>query len=151
MSGETCQEPSESVRSHDANGRLDPLDRVNEPPTVRTVNASGHLRRALLRAIESGEGSRAVHRLGSAATSVTFHIEGHGRVTLLLDRRPPMLTDDEPGEITIELDVDQARRFSAGELVLSNHLLQGTVIAWGPVRKYLAVDPIVRALLTRSA
>jgi putative sterol carrier protein len=68
--------------------------------------------------------------------------------TLMLDRRPPELADgDEPADVVIELSPDQAVRFLKGHLALPAAVLAGKVAAYGEVRKYLAVDPILRELL----
>lgn len=122
------------------------LELVNDP-TSRGTDLRPCIERAL------GLGGRPVHRLGSAGTSVTFRVlpAEELSVTLLLDRRPPAVVDgSEPAEITIELDADQAHRFSRGELVLPNCILRGEVACRGPVRRYLAFDPILRALLGRA-
>jgi hypothetical protein len=111
---------------------------------------TGGLRASLERALAMG--GRPVHRLGGAGTSVTFHVAGGESVTLLLDRRPPVVAPaGEPAESTVHLDAEQARQFARGELVLPNCLLSGTVDARGPIRKYLALDPVMRALLARSS
>jgi len=97
--------------------------------------------------------SRSVLRLGAAGTSVTFvivHPEGdESHITLLLDREPPVLADGQDAEVMIELDEAGAREFARGRLIMSNHLLEGHGRCRGPVRKYLAVDPILRGLLAR--
>jgi hypothetical protein len=89
----------------------------------------------------------AIGRLAHAQTSITFRV-GADSVTLLLDRRPPVLAPS-PGasEIEIELDVDQARRFATGALPLACAAVEGRFAWRGPIRKYLGVDPILRALL----
>jgi phospholipid/cholesterol/gamma-HCH transport system ATP-binding protein len=104
--------------------------------------------RAALSAILTDD-SQFVGRLSYARTSVRFEVEGAGTAaTLLLDRRPPRLgDDDEPAEIEISLSASQAERFAAGELSMPAALVSGTVGARGPVRRYLEVDPIIRGLL----
>ena len=67
--------------------------------------------------------------------------------TLLLDRDPPELSDDGHAEITLELDSEQLEAFARGRLVVANCLMLGTAGYEGPIRKYLAVDPILRHLL----
>jgi hypothetical protein len=109
----------------------------------------GKLRGCLEGALELDE--RARHRLGKAGTSVSFRIAGDEAVTLLLDRQPPELSSDNHAEIALDLDADQAERFGCGELVIANCLMLGTTAYDGPVRKYLAVDPILRGLLRRQA
>lgn len=95
----------------------------------------------------------AVLRLGAAGTSVTFIVSGARQesVTLLLDREPPEIGANVAGEITVELSDLQAEMFSRGRLVLSISLMDGEAAYGGPVRKYLAVDPILRGLLGRVA
>ncbi len=110
------------------------------------------LRESVERALDLG--GRPVHRLGSAGTSVTFLVveAEEMSLTLLLDRHPPEVVDgSEPAEITIELTPEQAARFARGELILPNCILRGEVPCRGPVRKYLAFDPILRALLGRAS
>jgi hypothetical protein len=134
----------------EASDRLDPSEvlETNELDT-RPPGLATELRDSLERALELG--GRGVDRLGAAGTSVTFEVAGAESVTLLLDRRPPVVTGgDEPAEITVEFDADQAALFASGELVLPNAVLRGEVACSGPVRKYLALDPIVRALLGRA-
>ena len=90
-------------------------------------------------------------RLGAAGTSITFIVSGARQesVTLLLDREPPEVGANLAGEITVELDDLQAERFSRGHLILSICLMDREASYTGPVRKYLAVDPILRGLLGR--
>jgi ABC-type transporter Mla maintaining outer membrane lipid asymmetry ATPase subunit MlaF len=93
--------------------------------------------------------SPVVNRLSYARTSVTFRVTGgHSPVTLLLDRRPPELAGaDEPAEIELELTPRQAIDLAHGLLALPAAILRGDVSVRGPVRKYLEVEPMVRALL----
>lgn len=119
--------------------------------TQQLPEGQTQLRGSLERAFDLG--GRRVHRLGSAKTSVTFEVDGSAErsITLLLDRHPPEIADGaEDAEITIELSGEQADRFARGELVLPNCLLRGEVASRGPVRKYLALDPILRSLLARA-
>jgi phospholipid/cholesterol/gamma-HCH transport system ATP-binding protein len=93
--------------------------------------------------------SPVVHRLSYARTSVMLRVTG-GRspVTLLLDRRPPELAGaDEPAEIELELTPHQAVDLAHGRFPLPAAILRGDVSFRGPVRKYLEVEPMVRALL----
>jgi hypothetical protein len=115
-------------------------------------NGDAGLRRSVERAL--GLGGPQVRRLGTAGTSVSINVRGDAErsVTLLLDRDPPLVTgSEEPAEITIELDPDQARRFAGGTLVLPNCILCGEVAYQGPVRKYLTLDPVLRSLLWRAS
>lgn len=93
-------------------------------------------------------------RLSSANTSVTIYSAdrpGAG-VTLLLDRRPPVVVgEDEPAEIVIELTGEQIDQFAAGELVVASAIMSGSVAYRGPVRKFMAVAPILRGLLSSPA
>lgn len=89
-------------------------------------------------------------RLAAAGTSVSFQIreDPEQSVTLLLDRDPPAVRrGDEPAEITIELDHEQAVMLARGALSLPPELLAGHIAYCGPVRKYLTVDPVLRAVL----
>jgi len=119
-------------------------------PEPLAGTTTGTLRAALERALALG--GRPVHRLGSAGTSVTFTIAGSDAATLLLDRHPPMICGgDEPAEIAIDLAEEQGERFLCGELTLPTDVLMGAVATRGPVRRYLALDPVLRALLARVA
>jgi hypothetical protein len=125
------------------------LDRVQENSTPADV--ASELALALERALAMG--GRPVHRLGSAHTSVRYEIldEVGAAVTLLLDRHPPVVVDgDEPAEVTIGMTRAQVVRFMRGEMILPNELLSGKVSSRGPVRRYLRVDPILRALFERA-
>jgi hypothetical protein len=91
-----------------------------------------------------------IKRLAAADTSVTFvNLDApDASVTLLLDRYPPVATGgDEPAEITIELTGQQYELFSRGAFSLPAALMAGQAGYRGPVRKYLAVDPVLRGLL----
>ena len=118
---------------------------------VSVTNGSGH--HSILWDRLQAVIARADPRLGrvsSAGTSVSFTVRGAptAPVTLLLDRDPPQLVaGEEPAEIAIELDHHQAEQFARGELSLPPRLLEGRVAYRGPVRKYMIVDPVLRALL----
>jgi hypothetical protein len=89
-------------------------------------------------------------RLAAAGTSVSFYnVDApSASVTMLLDRQPPGLGGaEEPAEITIELTSKQVTRFARGALSLPPALVTGEAPYRGPVRKYLAVDPVLRGLL----
>jgi hypothetical protein len=106
------------------------------------------LRARLERVVATGDPR--LDRLAAAGTSVTFRIpEAPARsVTLLLDRRPPVVMGaDEPAEITLELTREQAYRFERGRFALPPAALTGATPYSGPIRKYLAVDPVLRGLL----
>jgi hypothetical protein len=128
------------------------LDKEDPVATAEGVTVPDHAweLRACFERVFSGKG-RAIRRLGSAGTSVAFQLTGaqRGSVTVLLDRHPPCVTDgSEPAEILIELTTDQAEAFARGSLLLPTAILEGEIRFRGPVRKYLAVDPIIRALLS---
>lgn len=112
----------------------------------------GTLERSLEVALEAAtERERA--RLGDAETSVTFSVSGSGEplATLLLDRHDPRLDfGHRASEILIEMDADMAAAYVRGELVLAISLLRGQARARGPVRKYLAIEPIIRRRLGRA-
>jgi len=110
------------------------------------------LRESLKRVL--GRQTPSVTRLAHADTTVRFVVLGDPEeaVTLLLDRRPPQVVDgDEPAEIVIELSREQAVQFVRGNLHLPPAVLEGRVTAYGHVRKYLTVDPILRRLLAGNA
>lgn len=96
-------------------------------------------------------GGPTVARLGSAGTSVTFLVSDSNEppLTLLLDREPPALSDDANAEVTIEFDAERAQAFAEGRLVVATCLMKGQARCSGPIRKYLAVDPILRSMLGR--
>lgn len=102
----------------------------------------------------AGDGAAQL-RVSRAGTTARFLVEDDGAesVTLLLDRRPPA-TCHGPGvdaEITVRLSGEQAGAMARGELVLATAILTGDVRVSGPVRKYLAVEPILRASLRAAA
>jgi hypothetical protein len=106
------------------------------------------LRTRLERVLATGDAR--LGRLGTAETSISFqNLDApEASVTLLLDRQPPDLAGaEEPAEITIALTTQQAARLARGTLSLPSALLGGAVAYRGPVRKYLAVDPVLRGLL----
>jgi hypothetical protein len=93
-------------------------------------------------------------RLSAAETSVTFQFVGapQASVTVLLDRNPPALAGgDEPAEITLELTPEQGLQLLTGALAAPAALLSGRIPYRGPVRKYLAVHPVLRGLLADLA
>ncbi len=107
------------------------------------------LRERLQAALDSDDPR--IARLAAARTSVCFQVTDDAResTTLLLDRDPPSLAGgEEPAEITIELEQAQAQRFARGALQLPSALLLGRIGYRGPVRKYLVVDPVLRAILS---
>jgi hypothetical protein len=109
--------------------------------------------RERLAAALAGDDPR-IGRLATAGTSVTFQIRDHpeAATTVLLDRDPPQVAAAvEPAEIVIEFDHAQAARFASGELSLPPRLLAGEVAYLGPIRKYLVVDPVLRAVLAQYA
>jgi hypothetical protein len=113
-----------------------------------TPEVQSQLRERLAAAL-AGDDPR-IGRLAKARTSVTFQIRGQpgAAATVLLDRDPPVLTATaEPAEIVIEFDQAQAASFAVGELSLPPRLLTGDVAYQGPIRKYLMVDPVLRAVL----
>lgn len=93
-------------------------------------------------------------RLSAADTSVLFQFVGapQASVTLLLDRHPPALAGgDEPAEIMLELTPEQGVQLLNGALAAPAALLAGRIPYRGPVRKYLAIHPVLRGLLTDLA
>jgi phospholipid/cholesterol/gamma-HCH transport system ATP-binding protein len=95
--------------------------------------------------------SRARARLGAAGTSIAFTADDE-RCTLLLDRDPPAVVQGlEPTEIEITLPGETGRAFADGRLPMTGALARGAATARGPVRRYLAVDAILRALLSLQA
>jgi hypothetical protein len=109
--------------------------------------------RECLHSVMASEDPRLV-RLGQAGTSVSFQIQGAPgeSVTVLLDRNPPSVEGgDEPAEITIELSREQAAHLARGTLSLPPAMLDGEIPYRGPVRKYLVVDPVLRAMLADVA
>jgi hypothetical protein len=102
----------------------------------------------LKRVLASGDPR--LERLSSAGTSVSFQITGapHASVTMLLDRRPPALArGHEPAEITLELTREQEAALARGRLSAPTALLGGKIPYRGPVRKYLAIHPVLSGLL----
>ncbi|HYF24343.1 MAG TPA: ATP-binding cassette domain-containing protein [Baekduia sp.] len=106
---------------------------------------------ALAAALASG--SHAVRRLCHAKTSVALRVPDTPELsaTLLLDRRPCEVTGPEPAEIELVLSAQQAAQVAAGRLALTTAVLCGDVPYSGPVRRFLAVEPVVRAALAELA
>ena len=93
-------------------------------------------------------------RLSYARTSVCFRIGGDPAapaVTLLLDRDPAQVVDDEPAEIEITLTAQQASDLARGRLPMPRAIVTRAVTAKGPVRKYLEIDPMLQARLQQTA
>jgi phospholipid/cholesterol/gamma-HCH transport system ATP-binding protein len=109
------------------------------------------LREALTDVLESGRD--AVARLKYAHTTVRFAVAGEdGGVTLLLDRMPPAVAaNGDAAEVEIELTPEQAERFLLGLLHIPAALEAGVLVARGPLRRYLEVDPILRGALRARA
>jgi phospholipid/cholesterol/gamma-HCH transport system ATP-binding protein len=91
-----------------------------------------------------------VSRLSYAHTTVRFVAQDADSATLLLDRFPPALGDDE-AEITIELSDEQRLAFLHGAFPMSAAVITGSVTTNGPVQDYLMVDPILQLLLARAS
>jgi len=110
------------------------------------------LRGALEDALASGRSS--VRRLAHAYTTVAFRVDGeseYASCTLRLDRRPCEVVGLEPAEIEIELSAEQAQAVAVGAMSLVAAVLGDQVQTSGPVRRYLEVEPIVRAILAEQA
>lgn len=91
-----------------------------------------------------------LQRLAAAGTTVCFLVRGvpDAAVTLFLDRQPPcVISTAEPAEVTIELSPTQAGALARGTLSLPPALWAGEISFSGQVRRYLAVDPVLRAML----
>jgi hypothetical protein len=117
---------------------------VTETGAARTPVLGADLERAF------ASGDPRLERLGMAGTSVCFHNRDAPAwsVTVLLDRMPPAVADgSEPAEVHIELTNSQSERLAVGLLALQAALLAGDAAFSGPVRKYLAVHSVLRALL----
>ena len=108
----------------------------------------GRLRARLERALSTADPR--LERLAHAMTSVCVRVtdDREESVTLLLDRNPPQVVDGtEPAEITIELTGSEAQAMADGELVLAPELYGGQIPYRGPIRKFLVVEPVLRAIL----
>jgi hypothetical protein len=103
---------------------------------------AARLRAGLAREPDLGE------RLAFAETSVCLTAGEDDAVTLLLDRIPVEIRlGDEPTEVRIELPEGDLARLADGTLVLPLALVAGAGRHCGPVRRLLAVSPILRSLL----
>ena len=107
------------------------------------------LRAALERALRHEPATLA--RLSYARTSVCFQVDDAPGITLLLDRDPAQVVDDEPAEIEITLTAQQAGDLARGRLPMPRAIVTHAVTAKGPVRKYLEVDPMLQARLQQTA
>jgi phospholipid/cholesterol/gamma-HCH transport system ATP-binding protein len=118
-------------------------------------SAGGDLGARLRSALEEVIGSdrEAIGRMKYAHTSVRFSIcDEPGGVTLLLDRAPPeVAANGDAAEVQIEFSHDQAQRFLEGRLHVPAALEAGLLVARGPLRRYLEVDPILRGALRSRA
>jgi ABC-type transporter Mla maintaining outer membrane lipid asymmetry ATPase subunit MlaF len=116
-------------------------------PKIDDVLEHGRLRDAL--ALALGSGLPEVQRLSYARTSVTFRIADEGgAIALLLDQKPPRLSDAQQStEIEITLSPEQTRAFARGCFAMPAAVINGLVSFSGPVRRYLEVDPILQRLL----
>jgi phospholipid/cholesterol/gamma-HCH transport system ATP-binding protein len=101
------------------------------------------------------EGDTALQlRLRYAATTVAFHVDGERECpTLVLDEDRPRvdLGGGDGAEVEIHFTPAQAEAFDSGRFLLTTAVSRGEVLAHGPVRQYLEVDPILRGLLARAA
>ena len=87
-------------------------------------------------------------RLAFAETTVCLRAGDDTAVTLLLDRTPPEVhIAAQPAEIEVRLSPDALARLADGELLLPLALLAGQGTHCGPVRRLLALSPILRSLL----
>lgn len=122
--------------------------------TEQRLDGQGHLTQAellrsrLARLLESDE--RVARQLAKARTTVAF-VADDIRLTLLLDRRPPQLADGAEADVTLHLTRQQLAEVADGRFLTANALLHGDATWTGPVRKYLAVDAILRGALRRLA
>jgi hypothetical protein len=131
---------------------------VSASPERRADAGAGPARpeelgRRLATVFARGADDPALRRLCRANTTVAFHVSDAPQhsATLLLDRRPPELVHgEEPAEVTFRLSSEQAERFAHGELILALELMHGSVQATGPVRPFLALDSILRRLLSKA-
>jgi phospholipid/cholesterol/gamma-HCH transport system ATP-binding protein len=93
-----------------------------------------------------------VARVRRGGSSVRFAMRGEAAgVTVLLDRTPISVMDDEPAEVEFELEPTQVLRLAGGRLPLSRALLRGELTGRGPVRRYLEIDAILQSLLREQA
>jgi phospholipid/cholesterol/gamma-HCH transport system ATP-binding protein len=123
------------------------MSSMTEPLLDRASTAAA-LREALQRALRQERAL--VNRLSYAHTSVCFALPD-GDVTLALDQRPPVVDDAADADVYIHLDEAQARQLTIGALSLPIEIAAGRVASDGPVRRYLEVEPILRALLWDGA
>lgn len=91
-------------------------------------------------------------RLAFAETTVCLRAGEHAAVTLLLDRIPPEVRlGEEPAEIGVDLSPESLAQLANGELLLPLTLLAGQGSHRGPVRRLLALSPILCSLLAAGA
>jgi phospholipid/cholesterol/gamma-HCH transport system ATP-binding protein len=126
------------------------VSQVETRPEGGSAALAAHIHDVLAERLRNDED--AVTHLRHADTSVAFHIaDAGGAVTLLLDRETPAVRRDEPAEVEIDLDIERARAFAEGRLPLPAAVVAGDVVARGPVRRYLEVDPIVQRILSSGS
>ena len=120
--------------------------------SVTALNPDPDLQRAIERFVQrlrSGITARPelAARLRGAGTSVCLRTRSGGGVTLLLDREPPLVRPGvEPAEAVIELDDEDFVAVIAGDALLPVVLASGDARCDGPVRRFLAVTPVMRTL-----
>ena len=101
------------------------------------------------------DGLRVAHpsthgRLARARTSVAIQVGDDPRsgVTLRCEGNGASVERAvRPAEVGIQLTAEQASRFGHGRLALPVLLVEGEIACSGPVRRFLAVEPILRSLI----
>ena len=100
--------------------------------SLRAADPGTHGRLARARtsvAIQVGEDPR---------SGVTLRCEGDGATVERAVR---------PAEVNIRLTAEQASRFGHGRLPLPVMLVEGEIVCSGPVRRFLAIEPMLRSLI----
>ena len=91
-------------------------------------------------------------RLAFADTTICLTAGDGSAVTMLLSPEcVEVLLGDTPAEIRAELSSESLARFADGELLLPLALAAGEGRHHGPVRRLLAVSPILRTLVAAGA
>ncbi|WP_372788100.1 hypothetical protein [Paraconexibacter sp.] len=122
-----------------------PISLVETPPTA---DAPACVQRTVAFFERHAADPHVAARLCRADSTVHIHVGDGCGVTLRLDRMPPEAEAGIVGSAEIEIDCTPAQLDAhvAGERTLGQEIMDRQVTYVGPVRKFLAISPILRGL-----
>jgi hypothetical protein len=126
-------------------------DCIQQPaPSVSATDELTRCAQRLKAALASGD--QRVDRLAEARTTVSLRDADRGAQLLLrFDRRPVSAgVSDDPAEIEVTLAPAHFLALAEGALPLAEKILHGEIAYSGPVRKLLAVVPVLNSLLATN-